>query len=236
MRILFSLYVWLVFALTAPLCVALGVVLWAFTAPFDRDRRAMHAWICGWTYRYLKLSPLWQVRFVGRERLPERGCVLVANHQSMADILVLMGLRTQFKWVSKASMFRVPLVGWMMALARYIPLVRGDRASAQAMLDGCRHALGRGVSVLIFPEGTYSPDGSLLPFKRGAFALAIETGAPLVPIVVRGTRELVLEDGPWLNPRCRIEVEVLAPLLPAELGDDAEALAARVRERLGARL
>jgi 1-acyl-sn-glycerol-3-phosphate acyltransferase len=87
------------------------------------------------------------------------------------------------------------------------------------------------MSVLIFPEGTYSPDGHLLPFKAGAFVLAIEQQVPVVPVLVEGTPTLVYEDGPWMSPRAKVRVTVQEPLLPASLGADAEALAAKVRER-----
>jgi len=144
-------------------------------------------------------------------------------------VLAVMALHRQFKFVSKASLFKLPLVGWMMRLARYIALSRGKTHSTQKMMEDCRGWLRRGMPVLIFPEGTYSQGGKLLPFKRGAFQLASDEKVPLVPVVLRGTTGLMVGDGPWMNPRCNIQVRVLPPVLPASYGGDTEALATAVR-------
>ena len=90
--------------------------------------------------------------------------------------------------------------------------------------------------VLIFPESTYSSGREMLPFKRGAFVLAAEERVPVVPIAIRGTAELVRGDGPWLNPRSRIEVEVLPPIHPEVVGGDPARLLSSAREQLGAAL
>jgi 1-acyl-sn-glycerol-3-phosphate acyltransferase len=227
---------WIVFALTAPVGFVLGGLVFLLTAPWDRDRRALHAFICRWTFNYLRASPLWRIRVRGRERLPSGPCVLVANHQSMADVVAAMGLFHPFKFVSKVSLFSLPLVGWMMTMARYVRLERGHAGSTRNMMIDCRRWLRRGVPVLIFPEGTYAPGPSLLPFKRGAFVLAVEERVPLVPVAIRGSAELIQGDGPWLNARSRIDVEVLPPIHPDEVGGDFSALLLRTRDRLRAAL
>jgi len=217
------------FTLTAPLCVASAALLWLVTAPFDPERHAVHWWVCHWCFQYMRLSPGWHIRFEGRENIPPGPSVLIANHQSAADIGVCFGLYRPFKFVSKASLFSVPLVGWSMRLAGYVELVRGRRQSTLDMLATCRTRLRAGTPVLIYPEGTYSPPGGLLPFKRGAFRLAIEEKVPLVPIVIEGTRELLDGDGPWFSPRCEVKVRVLPALLPSQWGPDDRALADRAR-------
>jgi 1-acyl-sn-glycerol-3-phosphate acyltransferase len=154
--------------------------------------------------------------------------VLVTNHQSMIDILATMGLRRQFKYVSKASLFALPLVGWAMRMLHYVRLERGRPHSTRRMLDDCRAWLRRGVAVLLFPEGTYAPTEALLHFKPGAFLLAIEEGVPVVPVLTSGTRALLEGDGPWLAPRARVTVRVLEPFrIPA--GMDAAQAAAETR-------
>jgi 1-acyl-sn-glycerol-3-phosphate acyltransferase len=220
---------WIIFAITAPVGAALGLVIAVASAGFDPNRRVIHAFICRFVFSYLRLNPLWRVRIEGRERISDRPSVIVANHQSMADVVACMGLFRQFKFVSKASLFSLPLVGWMMRLAKYVSLERGKVRSTQLMLDRCRDWLRRGMSVLFFPEGTYGTDGQLLPFKRGAFLLAIQERVPLVPVMIQGTSGLVVEDGPWFNPRCAIRVCVLPPIEPEQLGDSDEELARRVR-------
>ncbi len=229
MRLLVTALFWLVFAATAPIGFVLGVLLAVATAPFDRDRRLVHLFICRWVFSYLKLNPLWDVRVHGRERIPAGPSVIIANHQSMADIVACMGLMRSFKFVSKTSLFSLPLIGWMMSLAKYVSVERGKLRSARQMLDQCRYWLHRRMPILFFPEATYSPDGRLLPFKRGAFVLAIEEKVPMVPVLIEGTAGLVVEDGPWLNPRCAIRITVLKPIEVGELGEDDDELTGRVR-------
>ena len=214
--------------LTAPICVVLGVLLWAFSLPFDRNQWLLHAFVCRWCVGYVRLNPGWRLEVQGRERLPQGPAVLVANHQSLMDIVAAMALTHRFKFVSKLSLFRVPLLGWMMTLIRHVPLERGRLHSTGAMLETCRAWLRKGVAVFFFPEGTYGDGQALLPFRPGAFLLAIEEQVPLVPILIEGTRDAVEGDGPWLKPRAQVRVTVLEPRLPAK-DADAEVLAAEVR-------
>jgi 1-acyl-sn-glycerol-3-phosphate acyltransferase len=236
LRFLVTIWFWAVFGATAVLAFVLGALIWLVTAPFDRHRSVLHAFICRWTHAYLHLNPFWDVKVLHRERIPRGASVIIANHQSMADIVASMGLFRPFKFVSKASLFSLPLVGWLMSMLRYVRVERGRPRSMQQMLEDCRGWLRRGVPVLIYPEGTYSPDGKLLPFKRGAFLLAIEEKVPLVPVLIEGTPGLVHEDGPWLSPRCRIRVTVMEPVSVDQLGSDEEALSARVRSTYQAAL
>lgn len=231
-----SLWFWTIFVLTAPLCFVVGALLFLVTAPFDPDRGLLHAFICRWTFQYLRVWPGWRAHVHGRERLSRGPAVLVANHQSMADVVAAMGLFHPYKFVSKASLFTLPLVGWMMRMARYIAIHRGRPGSTRQMMERCRWWLRRGVPVLIFPEGTYSPGDELLPFKRGAFVLAMEEQVPVIPIVLRGTAALIEGDGPWMNARARVEIEVLEPITPVDFGTDAEALSQRVRAAFQAAL
>lgn len=232
MTYLVTLWFWLVFLVSAPVCTVLGVTLWLVTWPFDRNRALLHAFVCRWCHGlYLHLWPGWRVRVEGRELLPPGPAVLVANHQSAADILGAMGLFHPFKFVAKASLFRTPMVGWLMRLMEYVAVVRNHPRSLARMLDACRHWLRRGVPVLIYPEGTYAPTQQPLPFKRGAFQLAIEERVPLVPVVIEGTTQLLKGDGPWMGPRASVRVRVLPPVPVEALGDDPVLLAERVRAR-----
>jgi len=224
-----------VLLVTAPLCVGLGVLLLLASLPFDRDRRVLHAFVCRWCVAYLRLNPFWHLRVEGRERLPQGPCVLVANHQSLMDIIAAMALFHPFKFVSKVSLFRVPLLGWMMRFIQHVPLDRGRPHSTLVMLEACRGWLRRGMAVFFFPEGTYADGQHRLPFRSGAFLLAIEEQVPLVPILIEGTRDVVVGDGPWLGPRARILVTVLEPRVPPREAD-AEALAAEVRDMYQRRL
>ena len=225
MRFAVSVYYWLIFASTILVGFCVATLLWIVSTPFDRQRRANHWLNCAWAHQYLRVWPGWRVRVAGREKLPRGACVIVANHQSMADIIAVLGLRHPYKFVSKASLFKLPVVGWAMRMARYIPVERGRPHSTAQMMEECRRWIREGMGVLIFPEGTYST-GPLLPFKPGAFVLAVEEKVPLVPVFIDGTPQLVHEDGPWLSPRARVTVTVQEPISGAT---DAEALSAQVR-------
>ncbi|GEJ59545.1 lysophospholipid acyltransferase family protein [Anaeromyxobacter diazotrophicus] len=216
----FSLVYWVFVVATMPVFFAGALLVFLATVAFDRRRVALHLYSCFWASFYIYANPLWRVRFEGRERLPWHGpAVIVANHLSLVDILVLYGLYRPFKWVSKAELFRVPVVGWNMVINDYVRLTRGDRESIRAMMEHCRAHLARGAPVLIFPEGTRSQDGRLQAFKDGAFRLAHEAKVPLIPVVIQGTHETVPKHGLVLRQRMRGRVKVLAPLDPAAFPD-----------------
>jgi 1-acyl-sn-glycerol-3-phosphate acyltransferase len=162
---------------------------------------------------------------------------MVANHLSLLDILVLFRLFTHYKWVSKVENFRVPFIGWNMSMNRYVRLRRGDRASVVTMLKACRETLALGSSIMMFPEGTRSPDGRMRSFKTGAFELALECKRPILPLVIRGSADALPKRGFVLQGRHRIRVTVLDPM-PYEsfAGQPAEELAQRVRERIAKEL
>jgi len=222
----------LLLVLTAPLCVVLGCLLFVVSRPFDPDRRMLHAFVCHWCVSYLRLNPWWHLHVEGRRRVPAGPAVLVANHQSMVDIVAAMALFHPFKFVSKRSLFHVPLLGWMMTLIRHVPLDRGRPHSTREMLEACRRWIHRGSAVFFFPESTYAPRDRMLPFRPGAFLLAIEEQVPVVPVLIEGTRELVDGDGPWMAPRARVRVTVLEPRMPPHPSDPDE-LAVEVQALFG---
>jgi 1-acyl-sn-glycerol-3-phosphate acyltransferase len=132
------------------------------------------------------------------------------NHQSHFDIPVLLGcLQTQFRWLAKAELFNIPIFGRAMRGCGYISIDRANREAAFASIRQASDAIRGQVSVLIFPEGTRSPDGKLLPFKKGGFVLAADSGVPILPIGIYGTgrilpkKKLLLDPGPvvlWIHP------------------------------------
>lgn len=188
-------------------------VFYVLTAPFDKVRR-----VVGFVFRkgghlMVLLNPLWRVTLSGF--MPEgrmKGYVVVANHQSSADIPVISHVPWEMKWLSKESNFHLPAFGWMMRMVGDIPLHRGDKDSASKAMQKCRWYLDNGMPVMIFPEGTRSDDGSIKPFKEGAFRLAIESGHPILPIVVAGTRHCLPKRSWIFSDRARIRVHVLPPV------------------------
>jgi 1-acyl-sn-glycerol-3-phosphate acyltransferase len=130
----------------------------------------------------------WRLHISGGENLDANQVyVIVSNHQSMADIPVIAHLKLDTKWLAKAELFRLPLLGWMLRMAGDVPIERSDRRKgAKAMLQ-CARYLRQRCSVVFFPEGTRSPDGHVLPFNEGPFQLAIRQQIPILPLVVEGS-------------------------------------------------
>jgi 1-acyl-sn-glycerol-3-phosphate acyltransferase len=140
------------------------------------------------------------------------------------------------KWVAKESLFQVPWVGWMLRMSGDIPIRRGDPESGGEALARAKSYLARGMNVMMFPEGTRSAKGTLLPFKSGAFRLALETGVPVLPIAVQGTAEGMPKGGPWVRP-CNAFARILEPVPTAGRGTDATVeLRDEVRRRIAAEL
>jgi 1-acyl-sn-glycerol-3-phosphate acyltransferase len=127
--------------------------------------------------------------------------IYMSNHRSNFDIPVLLGcLPIQFRWLAKAELFKIPIFGRAMQGAGYVKIDRTNRESAFKSIDEVAAKMKNGVSVMIFPEGTRSQDGDLKPFKKGGFVMAVDTGAPIVPVILRGTRSIMAK-GSWrINP------------------------------------
>jgi 1-acyl-sn-glycerol-3-phosphate acyltransferase len=232
----FSVLYWAFSVLVMPPLMVGQLVLFVLTVAFDRRRIALHMYSCAWGSFYVWMNPFWRVRFEGRRNIPWRGpAVLVANHVSLLDILVLYGLFRPFKWVAKAELFKVPFVGWNMKLNDYVAVRRGHRDSVRQMMERCREHLERGSPVLLFPEGTRSESGVLQPFKDGAFRLAMATGAPVIPIAVTGTGDALPKRGFVLRRRMSATVRVLDPVDPAAY-PSSDALRDAVRAAIAAAL
>lgn len=229
---LVSSLVWLAMGAVIVVWLPLVVVVFVLTAPFDPGRYAV-----GRCFRWagivcVKLNPLWSFRTSGvRIDDPRRPYIAVANHESFADIFLLSHLSWEMKWLSKDEIFRIPLVGWMMSLAGDIRVRRGELTSRSDAVRQIRDRLTRHVTVMIFPEGTRSPTGDLLPFRNGAFRIAVETGTAILPIAIAGTRT-ALAKGSFRLGRARAVARVLPPVETADLSA-AEIPALRERVRRG---
>ena len=186
--------------------------VWLVTAPFDRGR--YHA---GRAFRQLAVSHvaltrLWRFETEGKPpEGPRRPYVVVSNHESYADIFLMSHFPWEMKWLSKHTIFQIPVMGWMMRMALDVPVRRGQRESAIAALNECRDRLARRVSVMIFPEGTRSRTDELLPFKDGAFHLAIQARVPILPVALAGTRDCMAKHS-FAFRRAHARARVLAPI------------------------
>ena len=236
-RTVISAWSWLVLGVLVIVWLPLVAAVRLVTAPFDKGRYA-----AGLLFRKLavvheRLTPLWRFTVTGDvPDDPRRPYVVVANHESFVDILLISHLPMEMKWLSKATFFKIPLVGWLMSLAGDIRLVRGDRRSVVAALEECRKRIDQRVSVMIFPEGTRSVTGELQAFKDGAFDLAIDKQVPILPLAVHGTTT-ALRKHDWRLGRSDAEVRVLEPISTDGLTSaDVAELRERVRDRIAAEL
>lgn len=230
-----SLWAWLAIALILILGFFVELVLWAVTRPFDPLLRVPGRFWRGMNVLAARLNPLWSFRVDEREGpavAPRRPTVVVANHASMTDVILLAHLPWEMKWLGKSGNFQIPFAGWCMSLAGHVAVVRGDRGSGGAAMAACARWLKLGVPVMIFPEGTRSEDGALQPLKDGAFRLALDTGADLLPCWIAGTRA-ALPKHSWRFGRARATVTVGRAIPSAgkgveELKDEVRAELARL--------
>ena len=235
MRSLYSYALWAVIGLLALLWLPILAVIFAFTAPFDPGRYTAGRWFRRSAVAAVKLIPVWDFTTEGVViDDPRRPYVAVANHESFADIFLISHLPWEMKWLSKEAIFRIPVMGWMMRMAGDIAVRRSDRGSRADAVSQIHDRLDKDVTVMILPEGTRSPDGTLQRFRNGAFRVAIERQVPVLPIVVAGTRHAMAKHSIVFNP-ARAIVRVLEPVETAGLTlDDVPALRDRVRSSIAA--
>ena len=214
----------------------IALILFIATYPFDRKLKALHLWTCFWASVYIWVFPPWRVHTSGKEHIDPNGTyIIVSNHQSLVDILSAFLLFVHFKWVSKAELFHIPLIGWNMSLNRYVRLQRGHKDSIRQMYKTCEAHLSSGSSVYLFPEGTRSETGKMKPFKEGAFVLAKRLDLPILPIVINGSKDALPKKSFNFHGRSDVHLEVLAPVLPRDFQDTAE-LNDAVREMIRCRV
>ena len=150
---------------------------------------------------------------------PERAVLLMSNHQSMYDIFALFAVFPgHMRMVAKKETFVLPVMGQAMVAAEFIRIDRGNHARARAALDYARDKVDSGINVWIAPEGTRSQSGAMLPFKKGGFMLALQTGVPIMPVSVVGTRDILPSKDWRVRKGKRADIHFHAPIDPAEYG------------------
>lgn len=225
------------FFITSGFLVWISAAICLFTKGSDPNRRLVHRYSCWWGFHYIKVNPFWNVQFQGLDNIdPSKTYVLVANHQSFWDIMVLYGLNKPYKWVSKESIFRIPFIGWNMSFNQYVKIARGDLKSIKEMMATCRNWLKQGASIMIFPEGTRSPDGEIQEFRDGPFKMATDCNVPVVPIVIDGTHELLPKGTFMLNFKGHVRIKVLPPVYPADFNCNVKQMRDHVRKLMVATL
>ncbi|MCM8775668.1 MAG: 1-acyl-sn-glycerol-3-phosphate acyltransferase [Candidatus Omnitrophica bacterium] len=241
MRFPVSVIAWVVAFFVTLFFASIGIFL---IAPFSlivgwKARDAMDFLSRIWGRILLILIPLWDLKIEGRKNInPQKNYVIIANHQSILDILVVVaGLDLHFKFLAKKEVFAIPLMGWYMALAGYIPLIRGNHESAKQAIGYAREHLRRGMSVLFFPEGTRSLDGEIHDFKLGAFRLAQDERVDILPVVIDGTGDVAPKRSWLFKKRAHFCLSIGNPISThGENVPSFEKISASVREEMKARL
>ena len=219
------------YVLVAPFIAIIGFPWTFLTGKVDVLYR-----LCMWAARTgVRIAGI-KVQVEGRERLqPGRNYIFMCNHVSNIDppiVAPLIPPRTSV--LVKKEVFRIPVLSRAMRMGSLVPVDRRNRDAAIASLNAAGEVLRSGISMMIFPEGTRSPDGRLLPFKKGPFYLAIETGVPVVPMTVVGTYE-IMPKGSFSIRAGTATVIFHEPVNPAAFSS-REALMGAVRDKIAASL
>jgi 1-acyl-sn-glycerol-3-phosphate acyltransferase len=219
------------------LLVVLYTILWGgiacLAAPFDREGLAV-VW-CGRSWvRWILWTCGIRADADGLANVPrDRPCVYMSNHQSVFDIAAIIAtLPVPWRFVAKRELTWIPFFGWALALGGQIIVDRRNREASVRSLARAAERVRAGANVIIFPEGTRSPDGSLREFKSGGFHLAIEAGVPIVPIAVSGSRRISPKGSLRIHSGT-VRVRYGEPI-PTEglCADDRVLLKGRVREAI----
>ena len=228
--LLFGIYTFVI----CTVMLLLSVVAFVLTVPFDKQRKVVHELSRALVYMFVMVPPMWKRRVEGLEHIEkDKPYVIVINHQSMVDIMMLYLVPMTFRWVSKREVYRIPFIGRFLLLHGDITIDRkqGSKAMRKVMEKG-QMWLGRGVSVSMFPEGTRSKDGEIHRFKAGAFALAKEAGVGILPVVMDGSSTM-FKPSMMVNWRNEFVIRVLPPVTAEEVAQtDQSELMEQVRERM----
>jgi 1-acyl-sn-glycerol-3-phosphate acyltransferase len=211
-----SLFVWITFGFL----LLVWFILLAISRLFDRDPVAYRT---GYLFRKIGnvltfINHAWKLHISGEMISdPRRPYVVVCNHQSMADIPLISNLPWEMKWLAKTELFKLPIVGWMLRLAKDISVDRQNpRSGAQALLKA-QWYLQQKCSVMIFPEGTRTLDGRVRQFTEGAFLLAIKAKVPILPLVIEGSRDCIPKNNWKFGKPSDIFLKVMPPIETSSL-------------------
>lgn len=212
MKTLFSIILWIYWAICIIGFFVIVLVLYLFTFFFDRFNSITNKTLKGLGWMMLKINPGWTIEIKGAH--PQkivRPTIVIANHQSFMDLPLSYLLPWSMKWVSKKGLFYIPILGWIIYMTGHIGINRKSMKSAKK-IDTLVRPIQEGIPAMIFPEGTRSRRGELQPFKNGAFKLAKKYNFDILPVVLKGGYD-AMPRGSWrVSPQQKFTISVLDPL------------------------
>lgn len=233
-RVLASIHMWILGTISTILLFVIMLPVTAVTLYVDPRRTCQHALCFWWSDAVLGLNPYWNVQLHGLDHIDQsQTYVIVANHQSIADIAMLFQTRMQFKYIAKNSLFRIPFLGWCMTLAKHVRLRRNRLSSIRKAYQEASDWIDQEMSVMFFPEGTRSASGEMRTFHKGAFRMALQKNVPVLPVAIQGTGKAMPKGTSLFNPGGTISLTVLPALDPDTFTTQgAEAMRNAARERI----
>ena len=235
-KILISCVIWVVGSIITALMFVSLLFFATILYPFDKMRKVSHAQAFLWSDMLIAMNPYWNIKISGLENIDKaKTYVIVANHQSIADIILLYQTKMQFKWVANEYLFKLPVIGLSMSITKHIKLRKGKLESIKNAYLEASDWLRNGMSIMLFPEGTRSNGYGLKEFQSGAFKLAIKEQVPILPIAIKGTGNAIPR-GSWLfTTKVSGGFKVLEPVETAgTTQDDFEKIRDLVRSRIEA--
>ena len=228
-----SIWTWVATSLLILSWFPIMALVWLFDRDPIRYRTGRAFRMLGGALSHL--NPFWDIEVTGDVPTPKRQpFVVVCNHLSHADVPIISRLPWEMKWVAKKELFDLPIAGWMMRMARDIPVKRSDRRSRAEVLVHARKALEHDCPVMFFPEGTRSRDGQIHRFANGPFGLAIKQNVPVLPLALDGTQDaLPKHSWKFKDPHTKMRLTVMEPIDTTGLTvDDADDLRIQVRRQI----
>lgn len=223
MNTIFSILLWIYWAICIISCFLMVFIVYLLTALFDRYNRIPNKLVQWLAWVMMKANPGWKITVQGADRRKiAKPTIVIANHRSFLDMPLMYLLPWRMKWVAKNDLFKIPIFGWIIYMTGHLGI---DRASARSArkLDKLVEPIRQGIPAMIFPEGTRHTSTELGRFKNGAFRLAKRYGFQILPVAIYGS-DKAMPPGSWkIAPKQTFTVSVLEPI-PSDRFESKEEL------------
>jgi 1-acyl-sn-glycerol-3-phosphate acyltransferase len=222
MRTIFSVVIWVYWAVCICIFFLIVALLYIITFPYDRYNRIPNQVLRGLAWMMFKINPGWSFEIKGADpQKISKPTIVVANHQSFLDLPLLYLLPWSMKWVAKKSLFKIPIFGWIIFMTGQIAIDRQSMQSAQK-IDKLVEPIQKGIPAMIFPEGTRTETGNLKRFKKGAFKLARRYNFNILPVVLEGGHQ-AMPSGNWrIAHHQHFMISVLEPITTKRFKSEQE--------------